>query len=111
MSANKALVTLVIGMGVIILLGLAMLGYGLIQRSTDSSFRFFARPASPTTAPLQSGPDLTVPIPPGSSIASVEARGELLMVHVVDEEDRSTLLFIDPSDGRIVKRIAFSPRR
>jgi len=111
MSANKALIALVIGMGVIILVGLAVLGYGLVQRAADPSLRFFARPASPTLATLPSGPDLTIPISPGSSIASVEARGELLMVHVVDEEDRSTLLFIDPTDGRIVKRIAFSPRR
>jgi hypothetical protein len=101
MKPNKALLALVIGMGVIIVVGLGALAYGLVQRAATTSAGLFAS---------GTGPDVTVQIPPGSSVASIDRSGDLLMVHVVDEEDRSTLLFIDPADGRIVRRIAFSTR-
>ena len=103
MIPNKALLSLVIGMGVVILAMLGAVGYGILQRSGDAG-------RGSGVGTVTAGPDLTVAIPPGSSIASVERSGELLLVHVVDEEDRSTVLFIDPTDGRIVRRIAFSTR-
>ena len=109
MPANKALIALVIGMGVVILVMLGLVGYGLMRSPDSGSSGWFNRsPAAP--AAVTSGPDITVSIPPGSSVASVERDGGLLLVHVVDEEDRSTVLFIDPSDGQIVRRLMFSTR-
>ena len=110
MNTNKALLALVIGMGVVILLALVALAIGLTQRAQEPSAGFFAKSGAPASTAAARG-DLTVAIPPGSSVVSVDRSGELLMVHIVDEDDRSTLLFIDPADGRVVRRIAFSTRR
>jgi hypothetical protein len=108
MPTNKALFAVVVGMGVVILVMLGLVGYGL-TRSPESASGLFKR--APVAAPaVSAGPDITVPIPPGSSIASIDRDGGLLMVHVVDEEDRSTVLFVDPADGRIVRRMIFSTR-
>jgi len=106
MPANKALIALVIGMGVVILVMLGLVGYGLMRSPESGSSGWFNR----SPAAVTSGPDITVSIPPGSSVASVERDGGLLLVHVVDEEDRSTVLFIDPSNGQIVRRLMFSTR-
>ena len=110
MNTNKALLALVIGMGVIILLALVALAIGLTQRAQEPSVGFFGKSGAPASTAAAGG-DLTIAIPPGSSVVSVDRSGELLMVHIVDEDDRSTLLFIDPADGRVVRRIAFSTRR
>lgn len=107
MTPNKALLGLVIGLGVVILAMLGAVGYGLVQRASES--KLFTAYSDAAAGPTE-GPDLTVAIPPGSSVASVERSGELLMVHVVDEADRSTVLFVDPTDGRVVRRILFSTR-
>lgn len=107
MPTNKALFALVVGMGIIILVMLALVGYGL-TRAPESPGLFKRAPAA--SAAVSSGPDIAVPIPPGSSVASVDRDGGLLMVHVVDEEDRSTVLFVDPGNGRIVRRMIFSTR-
>jgi hypothetical protein len=44
-------------------------------------------------------------------VISIARADDLIMVHTVDEEDNSTLLYIDPTDGRIVRRIAFGGTR
>jgi len=115
MQTNKALVGLVIGLGAIILIGMGLLVYGFVQKASDPSFSFFSK--TPTTAVsknkmAQSGPaNLTVQLPPGTSVISIARADDLIMVHTVDEEDNSTLLYIDPTDGRIVRRIAFGGTR
>ena len=113
MPTNKALVGLVIGMGAIIVVGLAALSYGLIRRAADPSFKFFATATSSAGESVKAGgqANITVPLPAGTSVVSVTRSGEQLMVHIVDEDDNSAVLFIDPNDGRIVRRIAFGGRR
>jgi hypothetical protein len=115
MHTNKALLALVIGMGVVIVLGMAVLAYGLAQKSADPSFQFFktSQPSAPKNAgkAASAASNITVPLPAGTSVVSVVRADELLMVHTVDEEDNSAVLFIDPNDGRIVRRIAFGGRR
>lgn len=115
MKTNKALVALVIGLGVVIVLGMGVIAYGLAQKAADPSFRFFA--TTPSDAPKDAtkgtvaGADISVPLPVGTSVVSVTRADDLLMVHTVDEEDASAVLFIDLKDGRIVRRIVFGARR
>ena len=132
MQPNKALVGLVIGLGAVIVVGVGILIYGLVQKASDPSFSFFAKPPvdagkaavqAPGANPLAgqatgqgtgqpTGPtNITVTLPPGTSVVSVSRADDLLMVHTVDEDDNSAVLFLDPTDGRIVRRIAFGGRR
>jgi hypothetical protein len=115
MQTNKALVGVVIGMGAVLVVGMAVLAYGLAMKSADPSFRFFST-SQPTLAKdagraASTASNITVQLPMGTSVVSVVRADELLMVHTVDEEDNSAILFIDPNDGRIVRRIAFGGRR
>jgi hypothetical protein len=114
MQTNKALVGLVIGLGAIIVIGVGLLVYGFVQKAADPSFSFFSKaPASVAkdTGKAAQQANITVPLPPGTSVVSVARADDLLMVHTVDEDDNSALLFIDPADGHIVRRIAFGGRR
>jgi hypothetical protein len=114
MQTNKALVGLVIGLGAIILVGMGLLVYGFVQKASDPSFSFFSKTPAATVSKdkTRSGPaNLTVQLPPGTSVVSIARADDLIMVHTVDEDDNSTLLYLDPMDGRIVRRIAFGGRR
>ena len=117
MQTNKALVGLVIGLGAIIVVGVGLLIYGFVQRSSDPNFSFLPK-QSASTGPAKVQPGRTEPsanisvqLPPGTSVVSVQRVDDLLLVHTVDEDDNSSLLYIDPNDGRIVRRIAFVGRR
>ena len=114
MQTNKALVGLVIGLGAIIVAGMGLLVYGFVRKAADPSFSFFSKtPAGVVREPSRAAQltNITVPLPPGTSVVSVARADDLLMVHTVDEDDNSAILFLDPGDGRIVRRIAFGGRR
>jgi hypothetical protein len=114
MQTNKALVGLVIGLGAIIVVGMGLLVYGFVQKAADPSLSFFSKtPASADRRPGKAVPqtNITVPLPPGTSVVSVTRADDLLMVHTVDEDDNSAILFLDPADGQIVRRIVFGGRR
>lgn len=120
MQTNKALVGLVIGLGAIIVVGLGLLVYGFVQKAADPNFSFFAKTPASAAQPTVQAPghdqaaaptNITVALPPGTSVVSVSRADDLLMVHTVDEDDNSAILFLDPRDGRIVRRIAFGGRR
>lgn len=114
MQTNKALIGLVIGLGAIIVAGMGLLVYGFVQKAADPSFSFFSKPPSGAVN-VKAGAvppgNVTVQLPPGTSVVSIARADDLLMVHTVDEDDNSALLYIDPADGRIVRRIAFGSRR
>jgi hypothetical protein len=112
MQTNKALIGLVLGLGAIIVVGMGLLAYGFVQRASDPSFSFFSKTSAPKDAPKAAAQaNITVQLPTGTSVVSVTRADDLLMVHTVDEDDNSALLYIDPNDGRIVRRIAFGGRR
>lgn len=100
MNANKGLLALVIGMGVIVLLGVGVLAYGLMQRASNPSFSFF-KEDSPGAGNIQ------VALPDGATVQEIGTINNLLAVHVVDGQDRDSVLLINPSDGHIVRRLDF----
>lgn len=106
MPTNKALVGLVVGMGVLIVVGLGVLAYGLVRKASDPSFGFFR--AAPSAA---GAPNIAVPLPAGTSVVSVDRSGDFLMVHTVDDSDTSIILFLDPGTGRVVRTITFGERK
>ena len=99
MNANKGLLALVIGMGVIVLLGVGVLVYGLMQRASDPSFSFFKDSGS--------AGNIQVALPDGATVQEIGTVNNLLAVHVIDGQDRDSVLLIDPADGRIVRRLDF----
>lgn len=99
MNANKGLLALVVGMGVVVLMGVGVLVYGLMQRASDPNFSFF-KDAGRTG-------NIQVALPDGATVQEIGTVNNLLAVHVIDGQDRDSVLLIDPSDGRIVRRLDF----
>ena len=85
-NSMQWLKSLVIGMGILILLGLALLTFGFIKKTGDPSWRLFSSqapsgtpPATPTPrkgGPLKAFGELNLPLPQGCAIGRITPDGE-----------------------------------
>lgn len=91
----QALKFVVIGMGILIVLGLALVAYGLVTR------------VSKDDAGAQNIGDLSLNLPAGCTIAQVEASDGRLVVRADGPEERGCqqVFILDLSEGKIVGRI------
>lgn len=127
---HTALKSLVIGLGVLILLGLGLLAYGLAKKSNDPDWRLFgaaktaAPPASSTTAGSTTGlrPGAAMPTPApgpmarvsgdvklnlaeGCEVRGVNAAGGMLYVLTGPASVCGEVLIVDPAAGKVVGRL------
>lgn len=113
---------LVIGMGVLIVIGLGLLGYGVYLRLNEEPAAateptavapappMALAPALPPPAPASSAPALpfaaALGLPPGSSVKSLAAIDGRLAVAVAVPGGEERILLIDPANGNVVGAVA-----
>lgn len=102
----RAIKALVIGMGVVLLIGIGLLGYGLYKTA--------AKPASSTPAQAASGPmavsfgRVTVAVAPGAQVVEMrEAGGRLVLL--LDEAGGRRIVVLDPVAGTEIGSFVLSP--
>jgi hypothetical protein len=104
---------LVIGMGFLILVGLAILVYGLTNKFGSSP-----SPAGGQTAATAAG-DAAVPafgtiraaLPAGATVAGVQMQGGAVMVHLTMPDGGAQIMVFRLSDGRQTGTIELQPQR
>ena len=120
--------SLVIGMGILILLGLALLTYGFIKKTGDPSWRLFSSqapsgtpPATPTPEkgkPLKSFGELNLPLPEGCVIGRVTPDGERAYIKLRPQDAKkgvatnglcNRVIVIDAVRGRVLGTIQPAP--
>lgn len=109
----KAIKALVIFMGVLIVAGLGLLGYGMYTKAGRS-----VKPSTVTTPPgavvlpadVEAFGALDLPQPPGTRIAAATVSGGVLVLHLTDggRPDRVTL--IDLGRGSVLGNVRLTPR-
>ena len=112
----QLLKTLVIGMGVLILLGLALLAYGIYQKARDPAWRLFPRPA-PTEipAPASGRPaaeafgDLNLRLPQGCVISKILPQGDRLYLTIGPPPSCSRIVIVDVARGRVLGTVKPGP--
>jgi hypothetical protein len=108
----RVLKSVVIGMAVLIVLGMAMLVYGL----TKPGWKPFANlgssaPVDPNPAPAPATPaptpfgDVRLPVPPGCSIADMAVAGQRLFVRVGPEGACARIVVLDAGNGAVLGTI------
>ncbi len=120
---------LVIGMGVLIVIGMAVFAYGLYQKITDPEFTFFAAepgdgaPASASAAPPTPTPAPTpapappraafgtigVPLPEGCVLARVIPEGDRLYLRIGPAGRCERVVVVDVATGSVLGTIALQP--
>jgi len=120
---------IVIGMGLLIVLGIVLLGYGFYKKSSDPDWRLFGRttpelpsstPSAPATAPSPVAPskprknpvrpfgDINLNLPEGCFIADVHPNRRRLAVTIGPASVCNRVYIIDLIEGTVLGTV--SPR-
>tara|TARA_B100000315_G_C14560171_1_gene580113 strand:- start:1368 stop:1706 length:339 start_codon:yes stop_codon:yes gene_type:complete len=112
MQKNKALVSLVMGLSVILIGGFILLVYGLVQQSANPDFKLFkSSEAVPAELRAKLPANISIPLPPGSWVREIEASDGKIIVHVTTEAKRDRILILDAATGVIIRRIRFDQQK
>lgn len=106
----RALKSLVVGLGVLIVIGMALLVWGFYQKAADPGFRLFADPPAPPGAP-PGGPfaDVVLGLPAGCSIADMEVQGERLYLRIGPPGECMRVVIVDVVRGAVIGTIRGTP--
>lgn len=108
----RAIKTLVTFMGVLLILGLGLLGYGMYSKATTGSKTpVIASPAgAPVMPALSHGPvasfgDVLLSEPAGSEITSAQVNGPLLVLQVRGGGKADRVILFDLASGVVLGRV------
>jgi len=121
----QALKGLVIGMGLLIVIGMGVLGYGLYKKATDPGFKFFkdastAETAAPTlpappiaaalpASKIDSFGTKSVPLAPGETLEGVTPNGNYLILHLKGSDGSDSLTIVTMNGGDVIGRLNLEP--
>ena len=106
----RALKAIVIGMGALIVLAVALIGFGLYKKSVEPGWKLFgttleATPAASTAAPPPFDP-IKLGLPDGCLITDMRPDGRRLYLLLGPEPDCEGVVVVDINDGRVLGRIS-----
>ncbi len=106
----QALKALVIGMGILIAIGMAVLGYGIYQKAKELDLS----PKKTVLKSNQSGfKEKTLPIPPGCRIIEMKPDGSRLYLRLGSESSLNRkcmmILVVDTDSGKILGSLKTAP--
>ena len=108
----RALKSLVIGLGILIVIAMGLLVWGLFHKAGDPDFRLFAESpavdAAPATPPAAFG-DLVVPLPAGCSIVEMRPQGRRLFLRFGPPGPCERVVVVDTGTGVVLGTIRGNP--
>lgn len=108
----QGLKALVIGMGILVVMGMIVLVYGLVQKASDPDFSFFDT-AEKTEAPVPgkaaAAPfgDISLRLPAGCRVEGMEPDGGTLFVLVGPEGPCTQIIALELASGRVLGNVKF----
>jgi hypothetical protein len=97
MQAVKALV---IGLGVLLLAGIALLIYGIVQKAADPKFKLFEGKSASTLAVGPSFGETSLGLPEGCVLSEIRPDGPRLYLRIGPAGTCERILVIDAATGR-----------
>ena len=122
MRKNKALISIVIILGLIIILGLGALIFGLYEKANDPSFSFFKQTAltnNLTTGTtnniveknIKSKKNISIPLAKSERVKQIAASDNKIILLITNKFENSRLLIIDANNGAVISHIEFKNRQ
>lgn len=105
MQGIKAIKALVAFMAILLVAGLAVLGWGLSNTSKSVGK---AKPAAAASAPAEQFGALAVPVPAGARIEQTLAVGERVVLRL-SGGGSERLLVLDPAEGKVTGSFVLIP--
>jgi hypothetical protein len=102
----KAIKALVAFMGVLLIAGLGLMGYGFYSKAGQSG----AKSRAPVVAAVQEGSfgTITVPVPAGGRIEQVLVAGQRVVLRVTGAGPERFIV-LDPGDGTVAGNFLLTP--
>lgn len=115
----NTLKTLVIGMGLLIVIGLGLLGYGLYRNSLhlSSSSKPAVAAESQPVAPKGQGASASgyfsveLPVPAGSHLDQMSTAGDRVILRFTGGSDGDRIVVVDPHTGQVTGAISLVPQK
>ncbi|MCK5777965.1 MAG: hypothetical protein KAH11_04190 [Rhodospirillales bacterium] len=102
----QALKFIVIGMGILIVLAVGLIGYGLYKKSVEPGWKLFGpRADAPAAAAPTAFGDLNLNLADGCFIESVRPDGPRVYLLLGPAGSCDGVIVIDTGDGRVLGRI------
>ncbi len=105
MQAVKALV---IGLGVLLVSGIALLVYGISQKASDPQYKMF-RGKSPAVAPIATFGEARIPLPVDCTVAEMKPDGAHLYLRIGPTGPCERIIIIDTQTGQATGSIWLRP--
>ncbi|MEX2450782.1 MAG: hypothetical protein WD407_08010 [Rhodospirillales bacterium] len=120
MKMVQVLKALVIGMGILIVIGMGVLGYGLYKQAQEldagGARSSSVSPSVSSSAPSSGGGEdktgfgeAVLPIPAGCEIAEVKPDGDRLYVIIGPAPSCARIVIVDPKSGKIMGTLKAAP--
>ena len=122
MLKNKALVSIVLILGFMILIGLVLLGYGFFKTANNPNFKFFKntiiKPNDNSKA-LNKDPALSpnfkknilIELAKQEWVHEITTSANKIFVHITNKNKQDRLLIINSDNGSIIRQIEFQHRQ
>lgn len=118
MQKNKGIILIVILLGLVIIAGLILLGYGILQKSKDRDFKLFnISSKSQARSVLTSEPNIiikkpsekqiTIPLDKNESVEQVMLSKNNIIVKISDGSKNMRIMILDSGSGTVLKQIVF----
>lgn len=121
MKMVQVLKALVIGMGILIVIGMGVLGYGLYKQAREldagGARSSSVSPSASSSASSSGGGgkgatgfgEAVLPIPAGCEIAEVKPDGDRLYVIIGPAPSCARIVIVDPKSGKIMGTLKAAP--
>ncbi len=101
----QALKALVIGMGILIIIGMALLGYGIYQKTQE----LVTEEGKPAQSAKPSFGQAKITIPQGCRIVDMKPAGNRLYVRTGPDQSCSRIYVVDVTTGKTLGTLVASP--
>ncbi|MBC7905667.1 MAG: hypothetical protein H7Y60_02840 [Rhodospirillaceae bacterium] len=102
----KAIKALVVFMGILLVAGLGMIGYGVATKTGKPDM--VAKPVSAAPVAGAQFGEITIPVPAGARLDQTLVVGQMVVLRVTGA-GTERLIVLDPADGRITGSFVLSP--
>ena len=118
MHKNKALVSIVLILGFVIIAGLGILVFGLYKKANDPSFNFFKQtnkkknitekiPNNPVQENTKFKKNISIPLTKGEWISNVATSQNKIIIHITNNYKKDRLLILNATNGSIISHVKF----
>ena len=122
MRKNKALISIVIILGLIIILGLGALIFGLYEKANDPSFSFFKQTALTNNLTtgitnniveknIKSKKNISIPLAKSERVREIAATDNKIILLITNKFGNSRLLILDANNGSVTGHVEFKNRQ